>query len=52
MAANPRSIALLKYLATWTQLRRDRRGVTSLEYGLIAGLLVAVIFVLLGLWFR
>jgi Flp pilus assembly pilin Flp len=31
------------YLLTWLQLRVDRRAVTALEYGLIAGVIVAVI---------
>jgi pilus assembly protein Flp/PilA len=33
------------YLLAWLQLKIDRRGVTALEYGLIAGVIVAVIFV-------
>jgi len=32
------------YLLTWLQLKTDRRAVTALEYGLIAGVIVAVIF--------
>ena len=31
------------YLLTWLQLKFDRRAVTALEYGLIAGVIVAVI---------
>jgi len=31
------------FLLTWLQLKIDRRGVTALEYGLIAGVIVAVI---------
>ena len=31
------------YLLTWLQLKVDRRAVTALEYGLIAGVIVAVI---------
>jgi Flp pilus assembly pilin Flp len=31
----------MRYLTFW----RDRRGVTALEYGLIAGVIVAVILV-------
>jgi pilus assembly protein Flp/PilA len=31
------------YLLTWLQLKADRRAVTALEYGLIAGVIVAVI---------
>jgi pilus assembly protein Flp/PilA len=33
------------YLLTWLQLKVDRRAVTALEYGLIAGVIVAVILV-------
>jgi Flp pilus assembly pilin Flp len=32
------------YLLTWLQLKIDRRAVTALEYGLIGGVIVAVIF--------
>ena len=31
------------YLLTWLQLKVDRRAVTALEYGLIAGLIAVVI---------
>jgi pilus assembly protein Flp/PilA len=31
------------YLKTWRRLKTDRRGVTALEYGLIAALIAAVI---------
>lgn len=31
------------YLLTWLQLKTDCRAVTALEYGLIAGIIVAVI---------
>ena len=34
---------MLEYLITWTQLKTDRRAVTALEYGLIAGLIAVVI---------
>jgi pilus assembly protein Flp/PilA len=34
---------MLAYLMTWMQLRADRRAVTALEYGLIAGLIGSVI---------
>ena len=30
---------MFEYLMTWTQLHTDRRGVTALEYGLIAALI-------------
>jgi len=42
---------MLEYLMTWMQLKTDRRAVTALEYGLIAGLVsVAIVgaLVLLG----
>lgn len=34
---------MIGYLKVWLSLRADRRGVTALEYGLIAGVIVAVI---------
>lgn len=34
---------MLTYLLTLMQLKTDRRGVTALEYGLIAGLIAVVI---------
>jgi pilus assembly protein Flp/PilA len=34
---------MLAYLLTWVQLKTDRRGVTALEYGLIAGVIGAVL---------
>jgi pilus assembly protein Flp/PilA len=39
---------MLTYMTTWVQLKidslkDDRRGVTALEYGLIAGLIAVVI---------
>ena len=39
---------MLAYLLTWVQLKTDRRGVTALEYGLIAGLIAAVLVAILG----
>ena len=39
---------MLEYLMTWMQLKTDRRAVTALEYGLIAGLVsVAIVAALL-----
>jgi Flp pilus assembly pilin Flp len=32
------------YFLTWLQLKADNRAVTALEYGLIAGVIVAIIF--------
>jgi pilus assembly protein Flp/PilA len=34
---------MFAYLMIWTQLQADRRGVTALEYGLIAALIAGVI---------
>jgi pilus assembly protein Flp/PilA len=34
---------MIEYLLAWLGLRLDRRAVTALEYGLIAGVIVATI---------
>jgi pilus assembly protein Flp/PilA len=34
---------MIEFLQTWVALRSDRRAVTALEYGLIAGAIAAVI---------
>jgi pilus assembly protein Flp/PilA len=34
---------MLQVIKAWLPLRIDRRGVTALEYGLIAGLIAVVI---------
>ena len=34
---------MYEYLITWLSLKSDRRGVTALEYGLIAALIAGVI---------
>src|ERR1700733_3719559 len=34
---------MFHYAITWLALRRDRRGVTAMEYGLIAALMAVVI---------
>jgi pilus assembly protein Flp/PilA len=34
---------MIEFLRTWVALRSDRRAVTALEYGLIAGAIAAVI---------
>lgn len=36
---------MLQYATTWLKLQADRRAVTALEYGLIAGVIVATIAV-------
>ena len=39
---------MLVYAITWLALRRDRRGVTAMEYGLIAALMAVVIVAAVG----
>ncbi len=34
---------MLEYLKTWLALKTDRRAVTALEYGVIAGVLAVVV---------
>ena len=36
---------MVLFVTTWLQLQVDRRAVTALEYGLIAGVIVATITV-------
>ena len=36
---------MIAYVKPWFGLKRDRRGVTALEYGLIAGVIVAMVAV-------
>ena len=36
---------MIHYAISWLKLAADRRGVTALEYGLIAGVIVATIAV-------
>lgn len=36
---------VVQYATLWLKLRADRRAVTALEYGLIAGVIVATIAV-------
>ena len=36
---------MIQYAKTWLNLKLDRRAVTALEYGLIAGVIVATIAV-------
>jgi Flp pilus assembly pilin Flp len=36
---------VLQYATMWLKLKIDRQGVTALEYGLIAGVIVATIAV-------
>jgi Flp pilus assembly pilin Flp len=37
------SFIMIEFAKTWAALKLDRRAVTALEYGLIAGVIVAVI---------
>ena len=34
---------MIEYLNTWLELKTDRRAVTALEYGIIAGVLAVVV---------
>jgi pilus assembly protein Flp/PilA len=34
---------MTEYLKTWLELKTDRRAVTALEYGVIAGVLAVVV---------
>jgi len=36
---------MLEYMRTWLALRLDKRGVTAMEYGLIASLIAVVIII-------
>lgn len=36
---------MYEYIKTWLELKTDKRAVTALEYGLIAGVLVVVVAV-------
>jgi Flp pilus assembly pilin Flp len=36
---------MIQYAKTWLEIKLDRRAVTALEYGLIAGVIVALITV-------
>ena len=36
---------MVDYIKSWLSLKADRRAVTALEYGLIAGVIVATIAV-------
>jgi len=40
---------MIEYVKTWMELKLDRRAVTALEYGLIAGLIVGTIAVGFGI---
>jgi Flp pilus assembly pilin Flp len=45
-SGNPYGVGtVLQYCSSWLKLRTDRRAVTALEYGLIAGVIVATIMV-------
>jgi pilus assembly protein Flp/PilA len=44
-AAHEGQQIMMEYLNTWLALRADRRAVTALEYGVIAGVLAVVVVV-------
>jgi pilus assembly protein Flp/PilA len=39
---------MFSYVTTWLQLKTDCRGVTAIEYGMIAALIAVVIAVTVG----
>jgi pilus assembly protein Flp/PilA len=41
-------IDMIEFAKTWLELKFDRRAVTALEYGLIAGVIVATIAIGFG----
>lgn len=36
---------MITYVKTWLEIRLDKRAVTALEYGLLAGVIVATVMV-------
>lgn len=36
---------MITYVKTWLEIRLDRRAVTALEYGLLAGVIVATVMI-------
>jgi pilus assembly protein Flp/PilA len=40
---NRKRATMIEYLKTWLELKTDRRAVTALEYGVIAGVLAVVV---------
>jgi Flp pilus assembly pilin Flp len=36
---------MYEYIKTWLEIKTDKRAVTALEYGLIAGVLVVTVLV-------
>jgi pilus assembly protein Flp/PilA len=45
-----RSKTMFEYMVTWMQLKTDRRAVTALEYGLIAGAVSVVLIAAMALF--
>jgi pilus assembly protein Flp/PilA len=41
---------MFEYMVTWMQLKTDRRAVTALEYGLIAGAVSVVLIAAMALF--
>jgi pilus assembly protein Flp/PilA len=40
---------MIEHLKMWTQLKSDRRGVTAMEYGIIAALIITVVVAAMAL---
>ncbi len=38
-------MTMYEYIKTWLEIKTDKRAVTALEYGLIAGVLVVTVLV-------
>ena len=49
-AACVRGMQMFKKIKSWQSLASDRRGVTALEYALIAGIIIVVIAVGFGVY--
>ena len=43
------SLSMVAYLSTWLALSADRRAVTFVEYGVIAGIIVVVLMASFGI---
>jgi pilus assembly protein Flp/PilA len=43
MTNERKQYTMIEYIKTWLQLKTDRRAVTALEYGVIAGVLAVVV---------
>jgi pilus assembly protein Flp/PilA len=43
MSNERKQTTMIEYLKTWLELKTDRRAVTALEYGVIAGVMAVVL---------